>query len=413
MSSKLATPEDMALATSAESPRVAGRTAALTPAAAALKLFEYCRSNEWAGYDPYDALNSGIFRAVPALDRWLPRLVLTQVLKRSPLNVRPLLLVPKTQNPKGLALFLGSMLTLSKASLLHDTALIDLMIERIVALRSEGTPHFCWGYSFPWQTRTKIVPRGAPNVVCTTFVASALVDAYEARGDARLLEMARSAAQYMVERCYREDESSRAYFLYPFPDPPQQIHNANFLAAAFLCRVAKHTGDRSLIDPAMKAARYSASRQRGDGSWMYGESPKQQWIDNFHTGYNLSGLRAIAECTGTREFESAIRRGFTFYRDHFFTSEGAPRYFHDHTYPVDAHCVSQSLLSLLEFKHLDPGNLVLARKVYSWAMRHMWNDQGYFYYRVLRFATIRTPYMRWTQAWMLLALATVAADSEF
>ena len=369
--------------------------------------------NDWAGYDPYDALNSGIFRAVPALDRWLPRLVLTQVLKRSPINVRPLLLIPKTQNPKGLALFLGSMLKLSKAGLLQDPALIELMIERIVALRSEGMPHFCWGYSFPWQTRTKIVPRGAPNVVCTTFVASALLDAYEVRRDPGLLAIAHSATEYMVERCYREDGASRAYFLYPFPDPPQQIHNANFLAAALLCRIAKHTGDQSLVEPAMKVARYSASRQREDGAWMYGESPKQQWIDNFHTGYNLSGLHAIAEYTGTREFEGAIQRGFRFYRDHFFTDEGAPRYFHDRTYPVDAHCVSQSLLTLLEFKHLDPGNLALARRVYDWAISHMWDDRGYFHYRVLRFATIRTSYMRWTQAWMLLALATLVGDSEF
>ena len=412
MSSKLATPRATALATHTAAPMPTA-AAVLTPASAALKLLDHCRMHEWAGYDPYDALNSGIFRALPALDRWLPRLVLTQVLKRSPINIRPLLLVPKTQNPKGLALFLGSMLKLSKVGLLEDPALIDLMIERIVTLRSEGVPQHCWGYSFPWQTRTKIVPRGAPNVVCTTFVASALVDAYEARRDPRLLSIVHSAAQYMVERCYREDGPGRAYFLYPFPDPPQQIHNANFLAAAFLCRVAKHTGDQSLLDPAMKAARYSASRQRDDGSWMYGESPKQQWIDNFHTGYNLSGLRVIGEYTGTREFEEAIQRGFAFYRDHFFTADGAPRYFHDRTYPVDAHCVSQSLLTLLEFKHLDSGNLALARKVYGWAMGHMWDDRGYFYYRVLRVATIRTSYMRWTQAWMLLALATVAADAEF
>jgi hypothetical protein len=392
-----------------EIPSAAGT---MTPASAALTLFEYCRAHEWAGYDPYDALNSGLFRAMPALDRWLPRLVLTQVLKRSPVNVRPLLLVPQTQNPKGLALFLASMLKLSKAGLLQDPALIDLMIERIVALRSEGLSQFCWGYSFPWQTRTRIVPRGAPNVVCTTFVASALLDAFETLHDDRLLAMARSAATYMLDRCYREDQS-RAYFLYPFPEPPQQIHNANFLAAAFLCRLAAHTGDRSVVEPAMKVARYSASRQRADGSWMYGESPKQQWIDNFHTGYNLSGLRTIGECAGTHEFEDAIRRGFRFYRDHFFTDEGAPRYFHDRTYPVDAHCVSQSLLTLLELKHLDPGSVALARQVYGWAMTHMWDPRGFFYYRVLRFATIRTSYIRWTQAWMLLALATVVEHGEF
>jgi len=37
-------------------------------------------------------------------------------------------------------------------------------------------------------------------------------------------------------------------------------------------------------------------------------------------------------------------------------------------------------------------------------MNHMWDERGFFYYRCLRLATIRTSYMRWTQAWMLLAL---------
>src|ERR1035437_2281762 len=78
------------------------------------KLLAYCRTNGWAGHDPYDALNSRVFKALPFLNSRLPRLVLTQALKRSPIDVRRLLLVPKTQNPKALALFLSALLRLSK-----------------------------------------------------------------------------------------------------------------------------------------------------------------------------------------------------------------------------------------------------------------------------------------------------------
>jgi hypothetical protein len=38
----------------------------------------------------------------------------------------------------------------------------------------------------------------------------------------------------------------------------------------------------------------------------------------------------------------------------------------------------------------------------------MWDEAGYFYYRKHQVMTIRTPYMRWSQAWMTLALATLA-----
>ena len=40
-----------------------------------------------------------------------------------------------------------------------------------------------------------------------------------------------------------------------------------------------------------------------------------------------------------------------------------------------------------------------------------YTDQGFFYYRVLRFCTIRTSYMRWSQAWMLLAVSTLLCES--
>ena len=82
----------------------------MTAEVAIVKLLDYCRANDWAGYDPYDATNSRLFDALPFLNSRLPRLVLTQLLKRSPINVRPLLLIPKTQNPKAIALFLSALL---------------------------------------------------------------------------------------------------------------------------------------------------------------------------------------------------------------------------------------------------------------------------------------------------------------
>jgi hypothetical protein len=374
---------------------------------AAARLLKYCREEDWAGYDPYDALNSGIFKALPILDFRLARLGMTQVLKRSPFNVRPLVLVPKTQNPKGLALFLSATLKLGKLGLLDREDLIPEFVDRLVALRSPGTKYWCWGYSFPWQTRTIVVPRGTPNLVCTTFVADALLDMYEQRGDGRCLEMARSAAQYILDDLYWTDADGVASLSYPLPRLPVRIHNANFLGAALLCRIAAHTGDRTFVEPALKVARYSASRQKQDGSWVYGELPTQQWIDNFHTGYNLAGLRGVSTYAHTAEFDSQIERGFQFYRTHFIREDGAPRYFHDNLYPIDAHCISQTLITLVDFQDLDASSVARAHAVFNWAMDHMWDDRGYFYYRMTRLHTTRTSYMRWTQAWMLLAIATL------
>jgi hypothetical protein len=185
------------------------------------------------------------------------------------------------------------------------------------------------------------------------------------------------------------------------------IHNANLLAAALLCRLYRLTGLARLLDPALTVARHAVSCQRTDGSWPYGEGDTQQWVDNFHTGYNLGALRDIGRDSATTEFEQPVRRGFDFYRAHFLRQDGAARYFHDQTYPIDIHCVAQTIITLVTFDDMHPDNRKLADAALAWAMDHMWDERGFFYYRVLRFGTIRTSYMRWSQAWMLLALTTL------
>jgi len=393
-------------------PMTANRTSLDDANSAAGKLLTYCRANDWAGYDPYDALNSRAFIALPFLNFKLCRLVLTQALKRSPIDIRRFLLIPKKQNPKAIGLFLSSILKLSKAGLATEEGLIEVMIERLIALRSQNVPYWSWGYSFPWQTRTILVPAGAANLVCTTFVASALLDTFEQRQDSRCLSMAVSAAEYILNDLYWTDGASDAGFCYPLPSVRSRTHNANFLAAALLFRVYKHTGEEKFLGPALRVTRYSVSKQRADGSWDYGEAPSQHWIDNFHTGYNLCALQAICHYAETTEFESCIRRGFEFYRAHFFREDGAVRYFQDRTYPIDIHCVAQSIITLLALKDVDPDNIALARSVFRWAMKHMWDDRGFFYYRMLRTCTIRTSYMRWSQAWMLLAMTNLLSESD-
>lgn len=378
------------------------------------KLLAYCRANNWAGHDPYDALNSPIFRTLPFLDHRIPRIVFTQALKRSPINLRGLLQIPKTQNPKAIALFLSAFLKLDAISATGHGTDIDLMIERLRVLRSPGTDYWCWGYNFPWQTRSIVVPTGSPNLVSTSFAANALLDAYEQGRDSQCLTMAMSAVDYILNVLYWAENGAEG-FSYPLPSLRGQVHNANFLAAALLCRAYKHSNEERYLLPALRIARYSAAKQQPDGSWHYGEAPSQRWIDNFHTGYNLCALQTISRCAGTTEFDSVLRRGFEFYRNRFFRENGAVRYFHDRNYPIDIHCVAQSVLTLVELKDLAPGSLAPAHSVLRWAVDHMWDDRGFFYYRILRSCTIRTSYMRWSQAWMLLAVAALleaGAQSE-
>ncbi len=369
------------------------------------QLLTYCRAHDWAGHDPYDALNSKVFAAMPFSHRPLPRLLFTQLLKRSPTNFRRLLNIPHTQNPKALALFLMALLKLRRLGDQLDPEILYLA-NRLRELRSPDHRYWTWGYSFAWQGRQTFAPRNEANLVCTTFVANAFLDAYEASGQREHLEIATSAGYYLLRELFWTDDST-ASFSYPQPSTRSIVHNANLLAGALLLRIYERTEDVELFQAAMAAARFSVSRQQADGSWFYGELPSQRWIDNFHTGYNLRSLLEIKRLTDTDEFDRTIDLGFQFYRKHFFRSDGAPRYFHDRTYPIDIHCVAESLITLCRFADKDTSGLDQANHVYRWAMANLWDRRGFFYYQRRRLGVVKTSYMRWAQAWMLLALATL------
>ena len=68
-------------------------------------LMAYVEDADYAGYDPYDALNSPILQILSVRSKWL-RVLFTQLFRRCPINLRPLLLIKKEHNSKGLGLFL-------------------------------------------------------------------------------------------------------------------------------------------------------------------------------------------------------------------------------------------------------------------------------------------------------------------
>jgi len=368
------------------------------------KLIGYCEANGWAGHDPYDALNSRVLEGIALFDSRIPRIAFTQLLKRSPINLRPALGIAKTENPKGLCLFLSALTKAADAGITAYESQRAHLVGRLEALRSTDQRYWCWGYNFPWQTRTVLVPLGVPNLVCTVFVAGALLDAYERDANSKCLEMATSAAEYIVDKLYWSGSGSAAGFGYPLPTVRNQVHNANLLAAALLCRVSRYTGERKFLARALKVARYSVSRQNGNGSWYYGEAESQRFVDNVHTGFNLCALQTIRRECQSDEFEQNVRRGYHYYRKHFYLENGSVRYFNNKTYPIDIHAVAQSIITPVMLNDTSQSSVDLAASVFCWALRHMWDPRGYFYYRVLRSNTIRIPYMRWSEAWMAVAI---------
>jgi hypothetical protein len=179
-----------------------------------------------------------------------------------------------------------------------------------------------------------------------------------------------------------------------------------------LARTWKHTGERELLEVARSAMDYSCSRQRQDGSWWYAEEPKYRWIDNFHTGYNLDCLKRYIDCTGEDSYRRSYDAGLRYYKETFFTADGAPRYYHNSTFPIDIQCAAQAIETLAYCSQDDPSCLPLSLKVADWTIDNMQDRTGLFYYRQYPMIKARTPYFHWGQATMYKALATLLGKLE-
>jgi rhamnogalacturonyl hydrolase YesR len=378
------------------------------------KLKAYCEKEQFKGWDPYDGLNSKIFQATP-LKKWdLARLAWIQFFKRSPFNLRALLLVPKEYNAKGLGLLLTgycNLYNLEKEKPSGNFELEDLtkhitfLADTLVDLKVQGYSGSCWGYNFDWQARRLFLfPKYTPNVVTTYFVMYALLQAFEITKEKKYLEVALSSADFVINDLNRTEKKDGFLFSYSPLSGNNTVYNASLLGSKILSHCYAYTKDEKYKQFAKESIKACISGQKPDGSWPYGELPVQQWVDSFHTGYNLDALITYQELCGDSLYADNIERGFYYYITNFFLPDGTPKYYNNKIYPVDIHCPAQLFVTLARLNKYDE-NKELLGQVMQWTIDNMQNKKGYFYYQLKKGISSKIPYMRWSNAFMFYAMS--------
>jgi hypothetical protein len=372
------------------------------------RLKSYIEARQWKGYDPYDALNSPVLR-VCSLNRRLLRIAYTQTLRRLPLNLRGILMIREEYNPKAMGLFLASYITLYRTTGSEEHLnKVKFFIDWLLDNSSGGYAGLCWGYNFSWQSRAFFAPAGTPTVVNTCFVANAFLDAYEVLNNEGYLDVARSSCNFITSSLnIHKTEDEKICFSYT-PLDDEKVHNANLLAASLLSRVYSLTGEDILLDYADRAVSFSAGYQNKDGSWYYGLSPKQNWVDSFHTGFVLESLYDYARFSGRSDVMGKVKSGLDFYQNNFFTKNGLPKYYDMKTYPIDTHSAAEGIIVFTRLRDMNASNLDRAKKIALWTINNMQDSRGYFYYQRRKCYCNKTQYMRWSQAWMFEALIYLA-----
>ena len=396
------------------------------------KLDAWIENEEFRGWDPHDALNGPLLRRI-AGDNRLIGMALVQCLRRCPVNLRPLLGVHKGHNPKAMGLFLACytqkfVSSREEAHRRKIVALSDWLIEHA----SRGYAGPCWGYNFDWPNRAFLAPAGTPTIVNTAFVALSFLGADHILNDSKDLpranrsvhgglseialnidglSVARRACDFILRdlNVFRPSDSEICFSYTPLDH--RFVHNANVLGAWLLAAVYARTGESQLAEHARAAARFTVSKQKSNGSWPYGIGERDQWVDNFHTGYVLVAIKRIGQFLQTDEFDTSTSKGYMFWKERMFLDNLVPKYYPNQMYPIDVHSVAQAILTYLEFSDVDPLALERAEQLSKWAIEHLQDPKGFFHYQIHRLYRVRIPYMRWGQAWMQLALTKLISNS--
>ncbi len=409
--------------------QAAAATADLADAARAA--WRQCADPDFAGHDPYDGLKSRLL--APLMDgSRLVRLAVIQGVKRCPVNLRPVLQIPRGHNPKGAALLLRSAaawpvlatadekarlvdIMAGLASLPDGSALLDDRAPRpgaALALADRAPEAAGWGYDFPWQSRAFLQPAYYPTVVCTSFV----VDAFAAANHPAAATVIRAAAGFVTGHLHRHEDPTGVCYSYS-PRDHTRVFNASLFAGKILARTAAHETGPEADQHREEAARvvdYVVDRQRSDGAWIYGEADHWQWIDGLHTGFVLETIVEIARLLGEpRRWHDALERGLAFYRAHLFGPDLTPYYYADRARPLDSHTVAQAALTFLALADHDARLVGDARTVLELGIARLYDPgSATFAFQRGRWVTDRTAYLRWSQAWMVRALATYLGRRE-
>jgi len=371
------------------------------------KLRLLLEKNQFKGYDPYDALTSPVLSSLSLNNKYF-RILFIQLLKKSPINFRPVLFVRQEVNPKGLGLILWGYVKLFRNN--GDESLQE-KISQLLDLLDEvktvtGSGHG-WGYNFDWQSRAFFLPKFTPTTVNSAFIGHALLDTFAVTGNEKALHLALPIADFILTDLNRLAENDSICFSYTSLDE-YFVHNANLLGASLLIRLYKFNKNEELKNIAVKSLNYSMNHQQKDGSWFYAEKESSHWIDSFHTGFNLQAIRYFIDEGYGGVYEDAFEKGVRFYADHFFLPDGTPKYYHDKVYPIDIHSAAQAIAF---FSGMGTAYHEFTEKILNWTLDNMRHPEGHFYFQKQRFYTNKIPYMRWSQAWMFHALTENLANN--
>jgi len=373
------------------------------------RVFQYAEREGYSGYNKFDALNSPLLKKLSLDSKWL-RFAFIQAIMRSPYNLRPLLGVPKSINPKGMALFAMGYLSEYKRTGTQEAReravyCLDWLSKNAV----KGAHGLGWGYNFDWQSTLFFAPRYSPNAIVSVFCGEAFIKAFETLGGKEYLHTAEMAARFLCHDLPHlhdtQDELCIGYV--PFP-VKSIVLNITASAGAQIAKAASLRNDTELMRDAKRMITFVVKRKTDYFAWYYTYPAENSYIvhDNYHTGGIVDALRDYEVYSGDDSFRNIYEKGLEYYARELFLPDGAPKHMNNAIYPLDIHGSAQGIISFAKAAYWKKDYLELSDRTARWAVDNLFNERdGAFHYQKGRYLTKRFTLMRWCNAWMSKALS--------
>lgn len=285
-------------------------------------------------------------------------------------------------------------------------------LEWLIAHRSPKSKHFGWGQPYDWYSRM-LIPAHTPRATVSTQVANTFLDAYEITKEKKYLDIVVDICHLFINDFnWDEDDQGDVCFSYTTCDH-YHIHNANMLVSSVLIRTWAHTKNDKFKDFGLRSMAFTIKHQNQDGSWFYWAPPDKVMgkIDNYHTGFVLESLEVNRKYLGSEfQFVEQMKLGLSYYIENLFDGP-IPKLTNKSKYPIDIQSCAQAIMTFAELKDFDNSLMRRAKDIAEWTISNMHDEDGFFYYRIFKNGKIdKTPYIRWSESWMLRALTFLISE---
>lgn len=283
-------------------------------------------------------------------------------------------------------------------------------------LVEQSVPGFhglCWGYPIDWQSVNGFIPKGTPVITSTPYCYEAFALLYDATGEQRYLELARSVSAFVSQDLNDTPAGENAAASSYTPYDHGKVVNANAYRAFVLIDAAERFQDEKLLAQGVKNVNFILQSQNPDGSWLYAiDNPAEAFIDHFHTCFVMKNLYKINRHLQREDVREAIVRGYRWYRKALFDEHDNPK-----TYAIaprmeivrlEMYNIAEAITLGVLLRDEVPEAFSLASTLGEQLVRQYQLPAGHWITRIYKGGWRHTfPYLRWPQAQLFYALTNL------